>query len=104
MSDEENGERASSAAASGVPPAGRPRRWLVRLVGWWFVVAGVAGLFLPFLQGILFLFIGLLLLAREEKWARDLVAHAKRRWPRVGRWVEEAERRVESWLGRLRRR
>jgi uncharacterized protein len=31
-------------------------------IGWNFIVAGIAGLFLPLLQGVLFLMIGLVIL------------------------------------------
>ena len=50
-------------------PADKPKRsWLARMTiltfGWIFIVLGVLGLFLPILQGILFLAIGGMLLAR----------------------------------------
>ena len=35
------------------------KRWLILLTGWGFILLGIAGLFLPILQGILFLVIGL---------------------------------------------
>ena len=40
------------------------RRMLILSAGWFFVVLGILGIFLPILQGILFLAIGLILLSR----------------------------------------
>lgn len=70
------------------------KRHVVRIgklvAGGVFVALGVAGLFLPFLQGIVFLVIGLTLLSSEservrrwlegfKQWARDKRAGTKRR-------------------------
>ena len=46
------------------------KRWLLIGLGWFFIVLGIAGLVLPFLQGILFLVVGLILLSRELEWVR----------------------------------
>lgn len=53
------------------------------VIGWMLVVFGIAGLFLPFLQGILFLLIGLLILSREYHWARKLLANLRSRFPKL---------------------
>lgn len=49
--------------------------------GWVCIILGVAGLFLPILQGILLLLLGLLLLAKRYKWARRLLEKLRRRYP-----------------------
>ena len=54
---------------------------------------GVAGLFLPVLQGILFLMIGLVILSAEYHWARRLVAKARHKYP-------EADRKLRRLLGK----
>ncbi len=41
--------------------------------GWSLIVIGVIGLFLPVLQGILFLASGLAVLSTESRWARNLL-------------------------------
>ena len=41
--------------------------------GWSLIVIGVIGLFLPVLQGILFLASGLAVLSTESRWARALL-------------------------------
>ncbi|RPJ08107.1 MAG: hypothetical protein EHM36_05905, partial [Deltaproteobacteria bacterium] len=39
----------------------------ILIVGWGFITLGVLGLFLPFLQGILFILIGLAILSSRSK-------------------------------------
>ncbi|MBI1985304.1 MAG: DUF454 family protein [Rhodospirillales bacterium] len=47
--------------------------------GWVFLVLGFLGLFLPVLQGVLFLLVGVYLLSRESSWARWLRRKLRRR-------------------------
>lgn len=81
------------------PPKLNGRYFLLTALGWGFVVLGVAGLFLPFLQGILFLAIGLIILSgvspRARLWRQRLVV----RYPAVGRALDQAQ----DWLKRFRR-
>lgn len=70
------------------------------ILGWTFVLLGIAGLFLPFLQGFLFLFIGLIILARVHTWARALVVRSRRRFPVVNRTYSFAERQADLWRRR----
>jgi uncharacterized membrane protein YbaN (DUF454 family) len=63
----------------------RWKRWLVIITGWAFVLLGIAGLFLPILQGILFLAFGLSLLATEYHWARQMVERLRRKFP----WLDQ---------------
>ncbi|MDA0704335.1 MAG: hypothetical protein O3A96_14050 [Proteobacteria bacterium] len=74
------------------------RRWLILLAGWTFIVLGVLGLVLPFLQGILFLLVGLWLLSHELEGAYRLRQKVTRRIPR--RWRPLVER-AEAWSDRL---
>ncbi len=74
------------------------RRWLILTVGWGFVVLGVFGLVLPFLQGILFLLVGLWLLSHELDGAQRLRQKVTRRIPQ--RWRPLIER-AEAWSDRL---
>lgn len=57
------------------------KKTLIHLVGWGFILLGIVGLFLPVLQGILFLLIGLLVLSKESKWAKDLLHRIEKRYP-----------------------
>jgi hypothetical protein len=72
----------------------------IQVIGWLFVILGIAGLFLPFLQGFLFLFIGLLILSSEYVWAHNLVERMKQRFPRIGRHLDNASARWRAWRER----
>ena len=89
----------------GVPKVWRPRwkRLLILISGWAFVVLGVLGLFLPFLQGFLFLAIGFYLLSLESVWARRLMDRMRARWPNLAEKMDEARRRAARFARRLRR-
>ncbi|HSL85020.1 MAG TPA: DUF454 family protein [Thermoanaerobaculia bacterium] len=101
-------ERAPAAAPERRPrerPAASRRRrfralpWKTRAVlaavGILLLVLGVAGLFLPFLQGILFLVLAAAVLSlaseRVYRWLRSLVAE---RWPGAWHKVERFRTRV----------
>ena len=75
-------------------------------LGWIFILLGIAGLFLPVLQGVLFLCIGLILLSRRSKRVRWLIMRAGRRWPKFRQVLTVARARVADWRARfgLRRR
>jgi len=60
------------------------------ILGWLFVLAGFAGLFLPVLQGILFLLIGLVIFSHEYRWAGRLLSRIRSRFPRVDTWLKTA--------------
>ncbi len=59
---------------------------------------GIAGLFLPVLQGILFLAVGASLLASEIPWVERQVAALKARHPKAAHAIDSAEAWVaERW-------
>lgn len=77
------------------------KRWLVLITGWGFVALGVAGLFLPFLQGVLFLLVGITILSTEYVWAHKLLQKLRRRFPSLTRRLDAAKLRASAWLKRL---
>jgi uncharacterized membrane protein YbaN (DUF454 family) len=79
----------------------RLKRALVLSVGWGFILLGIVGLFLPVLQGVLFLFIGLVILSSEYVWAHHLLARLRRRFPKLGGVADEAVAKAAGWLQRL---
>ena len=80
------------------------RRFLILGFGWSFIVLGVLGLFLPVLQGILFLLIGFILLSRESEWAQRQLDKLRTRYPGFAEKYDEAEARAERlWQKILRR-
>ena len=79
----------------------RLKRYAVLAFGWAFIFLGILGLFLPILQGILFLTIGLILLSRESEWAAGKLDWLKTRFPRFGKTYDEADRRAMGLWKRL---
>ena len=83
------------------PAAGR------KATGVGFLVLGVLGLVLPFLQGFLFLALGVFVLRDQYAWAGRWWGRLAARWPgAVGR-IEALEGRMSlrlaDWGGRARR-
>jgi len=58
---------------------GRFKRWVKVGVGWVLLVVGIAGLFLPVIQGLLCIASGLTLLSTEYRWANVCLDWIKRR-------------------------
>ncbi len=82
----------------------RIRRALFLGLGWVFILLGIAGLFLPFLQGILFLVIGILLLSRASPRTRLLLQRLRQRYPQTAVHYDTWAARARSWLRRHFRR
>lgn len=57
------------------------RRYWRHAVGWPLLLLGIAGLALPFLQGILFIVIALTILAPEVPLLRRLLEALRKRYP-----------------------
>ena len=76
------------------------KRVAMLAVGWAFILLGIAGLFLPVLQGILFLLIGLFILSSEYVWAHKLLHKIKERFPKIDAQFEHAKQRSEAWIAR----
>jgi uncharacterized membrane protein YbaN (DUF454 family) len=76
------------------------KRVAMLAVGWAFILLGIAGLFLPVLQGILFLLIGLFILSSEYVWAHKLLHKIKERFPKIAAQFEHAKLRSEAWIAR----
>ncbi|MFD1396962.1 PGPGW domain-containing protein [Kroppenstedtia eburnea] len=65
------------------------KRLASQVIGWLFIVLGIIGLVLPFLQGILFILIGLMILSKTSPWAHKLVIKLETRYPKVGRQLNK---------------
>lgn len=76
-------------------------RFGILAAGWFFIVLGILGLFLPILQGILFLAIGGYLLSLESPWAQRVIEKARRRYPRLGRTFDAAQARATNLVRRI---
>ena len=76
------------------------KRFAVISTGWVFILLGIVGLFLPVLQGILFILIGLVILSTEYHWARRLLGYVRERFPRLDRVIKAAHDKAASILHR----
>ena len=74
------------------------KRWTLLAAGWFFIVLGIAGLFLPILQGILFLLIGLLILSSEYVWAHRILSRLRERFPRIAQRAHAISQAAHHWI------
>jgi len=79
----------------------RAKRILILIVGWTFILLGIVGLFLPILQGVLFILIGLVILSSEYVWAHHLLTRVRQRFPKLGRIADQAADKAKAWMQRL---
>jgi uncharacterized membrane protein YbaN (DUF454 family) len=63
------------------------------IIGWFFIILGILGLFLPLLQGILFILIGLAILSTRSETIKKFLKHLEERYPhhhgKVDAWKEK---------------
>ena len=78
----------------------KAKRLLMLALGWGFIVLGILGLFLPVLQGILFLLIGLIFLAKVSPLARLARQKLRKRYPRLAAKLTEAEHHIAEFARR----
>jgi uncharacterized protein len=87
--------------AHSIEKAPTMKKFLVLIIGWAFIVVGIIGLFLPILQGVLFIMIGLIILSTEYHWAKRLLDRIRTRFPSVARVSHEAAEKAKVWLRRI---
>ena len=67
------------------------------IIGWIFIGLGILGLFLPILQGLLFIMIGLAILSSRSKTIRRFLKYLEKRYP-------HQYQRVVTWRLKIRSR
>jgi uncharacterized membrane protein YbaN (DUF454 family) len=72
----------------------------ILIIGWLFIGVGIIGLFLPFLQGILFIIIGLAILSSRSELVRRFLKYLEVRYPRYHEWVETWRKKIRHLLKR----
>lgn len=77
------------------------KKLLTLLVGWFFILFGVVGLFLPFMKGIFFLFVGLVILSSEYVWAHRLLSKIRNRFPRLTARLDKATTAMHNAIGKV---
>jgi hypothetical protein len=75
----------------------RVKKIVLLLLAWSLIVLGVIGLFLPIVQGVLFLIVGLLILSSEYVWAHKLLQKIRARFPEFASWWDEATTNAHRW-------
>jgi uncharacterized membrane protein YbaN (DUF454 family) len=80
---------------------GGVKKAVALVAGWVFIVLGVIGLFLPFMQGILFIMIGLTILSSEYVWAHHLLTKVRARFPRIAIFSDRARDKATGWMDRV---
>lgn len=78
-------------------PTKQIRRVVVLILGWALIGIGVVGLFVPVLQGILFIMLGLYVLSRESRTARGWLTRLQRRYPKVHAQARRVKQNLRSW-------
>lgn len=79
----------------------RGKKLALLLLAWICLALGVLGLFLPVLQGVLFLLISLFLLSSEYVWAHRLLHRIRQRFPQLAGRLEVASRKAQAWMARI---
>ncbi len=68
------------------------------VAGWIFILVGIAGLLLPFLQGIIFIMIGLAILSSRSKTIQRFLKYLEERYPQQYDRVQALREKVKRWL------
>ena len=76
------------------------KRVVVLAIGWTLIAFGVVGLFLPVLQGVLFLLLGLWVLSTESQTAHRWLQQARQRHPKADARLKRWGRWWRAKLGR----
>ncbi len=71
------------------------------MLGWILVILGIAGLFLPILQGVLLIVAGLWVLSLESKTAHRILENIRHRFPsadaKLTAWQKRWRTRISRW-------
>jgi uncharacterized membrane protein YbaN (DUF454 family) len=68
------------------------------IIGWFFVLLGILGLFLPILQGILFIMIGLTVLSSRSKMIGRLLKRLEERFPHQYEQMDVWKGKITRWF------
>jgi uncharacterized membrane protein YbaN (DUF454 family) len=70
----------------------------ILILGWIFIGLGILGLFLPILQGILFIMIGLAILSSRSKWVKRFLKHIEERYPHQHERMVIGREKIRNWF------
>lgn len=98
--DDTSDDTESHHEAEPLEPLPRKTRLLLWVFGTALVFLGVLGLFLPILQGVLFLILGAALLSVASQGFFRRLQRGLRRWPKLAARVDRARIRLHRRFGR----
>jgi uncharacterized membrane protein YbaN (DUF454 family) len=70
----------------------------ILIVGWVFIVLGIVGLFLPFLQGVLFIMVGLAILSTRSETVKRFLKYLQGRYPEHYEKVTAWREKITRWF------
>jgi uncharacterized membrane protein YbaN (DUF454 family) len=70
----------------------------ILIIGWFFLVLGILGLFLPILQGILFIMIGLAILSSRSASVRLFLRRFEKRYPHLHERMTIWRSKITKWF------
>jgi uncharacterized membrane protein YbaN (DUF454 family) len=70
---------------------------VIWILGWFFIGLGILGLFLPFLQGVLFIMIGLAILSTRSRTIQRFLKVLENRYPQYYEKVVAWRKKVGDW-------
>ena len=74
------------------------KKIVILIVGWFFIGLGILGLFLPILQGILFIMIGLAILSTRSELVKRFLRHIEERYPQHHKRMEIWREKIRNWF------
>lgn len=74
-------------------------RIALTILGWILVGLGVIGLLLPFLQGLLFIVLGLYLLSFNSSWAKRNIKRLRQKYPKAKRMYDSIDLKIRKFFG-----
>lgn len=68
------------------------------VLGYFLLILGVIGIFLPILQGTLFLVAGLYILADRAPWAKRIIHYLEKRYPKIIAEASKINKKIKNYF------
>lgn len=70
----------------------------ILIIGWFFIGLGIIGLFLPILQGILFIMVGLAILSSRSEIVKRFLKYLQERYPQHHERMMIWREKIRNWF------
>jgi len=77
----------------------KTKKILLEVIGWFFIIIGIPSLVVPFLQGILFIVIGLYILSFRFPGLENIFKRFFKKFPGVGERAINFHNRLKNKIG-----